>query len=117
VLGGELTRFEHLPTADPPRVRADLTLTLMRSSDRGSLLAKGYQAEEAVGGASPEDMAAAFNRLASRLIREVVGDLARLRRHAAAVGRAQDLGAGGRRHGVADLRAERRPGGARPAAG
>ena len=80
VLGGELARFEHLPTAAPPRVLADFTLTLMRGNDRRSILSKRYRGEEPTQGPTPEDMIIAFNRLSGRLIRKVVEDLRDLKR-------------------------------------
>jgi len=81
VLGGEVARFEHHPTALPPQVVADFTLTLMRSGDRSSMLAKRYAGEETAAANTPEEMVRAFNRLAGRLIGEVVQDLQRLRPH------------------------------------
>jgi cholesterol transport system auxiliary component len=78
ILGGELTRFEHLPTASPPRVVADFSLTLIRGSDRRSLLSTRYRGEEATGGDTPQDMARAFNRLAGRLTGSAVRDLSAL---------------------------------------
>lgn len=75
LLGGDLSRFDHLPTAQPPRVAVDFTLTLMRGDDRRSMLSKRYQGEEPTGGDTPEAMAAAFNRLAGRLLGEVLRDL------------------------------------------
>jgi cholesterol transport system auxiliary component len=75
ILGGELTRFEHLPTAGPPRVEADFSLTLVRGADRRSLFSRRYRGSEAVRAATPEAMARAFNRLASRLIDDAVRDL------------------------------------------
>jgi cholesterol transport system auxiliary component len=86
VLGGELTRFEHRPTAVPPRVTADLTLTLMRSGDRRSMLAKRYAGEEPAAASTPEEMVRAFQRLADRLVAEAVADLTRLRPHLRAPG-------------------------------
>lgn len=79
LLGGELARFEHRPTTPQPRVAADFTLTLMRGSDRRTLLTKRYQGEEPTDGATPEAMVRAFNRLSTRLIGEAVSDLSRLR--------------------------------------
>ncbi|MEA3277631.1 MAG: ABC-type transport auxiliary lipoprotein family protein [Pseudomonadota bacterium] len=79
LLGGELSRFDHLPTAQPPRVVAEFTLTLMRGDDRRSMLSKRYQGEEATGQSTPEAMAQAFNRLTGRLLGEVVRDLQSLR--------------------------------------
>lgn len=79
LLGGELSRFDHLPTARPPRVVVEFTLTLMRGDDRRSMLAKRYQGEEATVQSTPEAMAQAFNRLTGRLLGEVVRDLQSLR--------------------------------------
>jgi cholesterol transport system auxiliary component len=79
ILRGEIDRFEHLPTAEPPQVAADFSLTLMRGSDRRPLLARRYQGQEVVSGASPEAMARAFNRLAGRLVGDAVRDLQSLR--------------------------------------
>lgn len=75
ILGGEVGRFEHLPTADPPRVAGSLSLSLVRAQDRRLVLSKDYRGEIPVLGTSPADMAAAFNQLATTLAAEVVGDL------------------------------------------
>ena len=75
LLGGEVERFEHLPTATPPRVAGTLSLTLMRASDRRPLLVRRYDAEEIVAGETPAAMAAAATRLADRLAAAVVTDL------------------------------------------
>ena len=75
LLGGEVERFEHLPTATPPRVAGTLSLTLMRASDRRPLLVRRYDAEEIVAGETPAAMAAAATRLADRLAAAVVKDL------------------------------------------
>lgn len=79
ILGGELDRFEHLPTAAPPKVVADFSLTLVRSTDHRALFSRGYQGQEPTQGDSPEAMARAFNRLAGRLIGEAVRDIQALR--------------------------------------
>lgn len=79
ILRGEIDRFEHLPTAAPPKVAADFSLTLMRANDRRPLLARRYQGQEVVSDASPEAMARAFNRLAGRLVGDAVRDLQSLR--------------------------------------
>lgn len=79
ILGGEVTRFEHLPTDRPPRVRAELTLTLMRGDDRRSLVSKSYSGEEPTGADTPEAMVQAFDRLSARLLGEAVRDLQSLR--------------------------------------
>jgi cholesterol transport system auxiliary component len=75
LLSGEVERFEHLPTATPPRVAGTLSLTLMRASDRRPLLVRRYDAEEIVAGETPAAMAAAATRLADRLATAVVTDL------------------------------------------
>jgi cholesterol transport system auxiliary component len=75
VLGGELERFEHLPTAAPPEVTADFRLTLMRGTDRRPLFTRRYRGRERIEDAGPEAMARGFNRLAGRLIGEAVRDL------------------------------------------
>ncbi|WP_295881101.1 ABC-type transport auxiliary lipoprotein family protein [uncultured Thiohalocapsa sp.] len=79
LLTGELQRFEHRPTDDPPHVLGELSLTLVRGQGRQVLVAKTYRAEElvAVGPedrTTPEAIVAAFNRLAGRLIEQVVAD-------------------------------------------
>jgi len=75
VLGGEIARFEHLPTAVPPTVVVDFRLTLLHGTDRRSLFSRRYQGQEIVKGASPEAMARAFNQLTGRLIGNAVRDL------------------------------------------
>lgn len=79
ILRGEIDRFEHLPTAAPPKVAADFKLTLLRGSDRRPLFSRRYQGQEVTQDASPEDMARAFNRLAGRLVGDAVRDLQSLR--------------------------------------
>ncbi|NBC14853.1 MAG: hypothetical protein GVY09_16275 [Gammaproteobacteria bacterium] len=79
LLTGELERFEHRPTDMPPHVLGQLSLTLVRGKGRQVLVAKTYSAEEpvSVGPAdrtTPEAIIAAFNRLAGRLIGQVVAD-------------------------------------------
>lgn len=75
LLQGELVRFEHRPTDRPPRVSAELGLTLVANADRSSRFAKTYAGDEPIDGDTPEAMARAFNRLTARLIDEVVRDL------------------------------------------
>ena len=79
LLGGEVERFEHLPTEQPPRVSASFTLTLVRANDRGSIANRRYSGEEPVDGVSPDAMAEAFNRLTARLVAEAVRDLETLK--------------------------------------
>lgn len=78
VLGGNLERFEHLPTAERPTVTADFTLTLVGGRDRRPLFSRRYQGTEPTAGQGPEDLARAFNRLAGRLIGQAVQDIADL---------------------------------------
>ena len=79
ILGGEITRFEHLPTDRPPRVRAEVNLTLLRGDDRRSLISRKYAGDEPTGGDTPQAMVQAFDRLSGRLVGEVVRDLQLLR--------------------------------------
>ncbi len=74
LLGGELERFEHLPTATLPRVAGTLSLTLLQANDRRPLLVRRYDAEEIVAGETPAAMATA-TRLADHLAAAVVTDL------------------------------------------
>lgn len=75
MLGGEVTRFEHLPMERPPRVAGAINLVLVRAPDRAALASRQYAAEEPVVGDTPDAMAQAFNRLTGRLMAQVVGDL------------------------------------------
>ncbi len=75
LLGGEVQRFEHLPTDDPPRVAIGVNLALVRANDRSSMVSREYAGEEPLDAQTPEAMADAFNRLAARLIAEGVRDL------------------------------------------
>ncbi len=75
LLGGEVERFEHLPTASPPRVVGTLNLTLIRASDGRPLLERRHDAEEMVAGPNPADMATAASHLADQLAAKVVADL------------------------------------------
>jgi cholesterol transport system auxiliary component len=75
ILGGEVERFEHLPTASPPRVVATLNLALVRANDRKSLWNRQYSGDVQVEGATSEAMVEAFNRLAAQLVADVVRDL------------------------------------------
>ncbi|MBK1644022.1 hypothetical protein CKO25_05000 [Thiocapsa imhoffii] len=91
LLGGEIERFEHLPPgagleadeavpAEGGRVIGTLNLALVRAADRRVLWDRRYHREVAVAGTTPDDMAAAFNRLAALLVAEVVRDLRALPR-------------------------------------
>jgi cholesterol transport system auxiliary component len=75
LLGGELERFEHLPTDQPPRVAATLHLALVRAEDRSVVATREYSGEESVDADTPDAMIAAFNRLSARLAAAVVRDL------------------------------------------
>jgi cholesterol transport system auxiliary component len=79
LISGEVLRFEHLPTARPPGVSAELSLALVDGKTRRLLVSKTYSgfeptAASADGRTTPEAMAAAFNRLTGRLISELVRD-------------------------------------------
>lgn len=75
LLGGEVERFEHLPTATPPHMAGSLSLTLIRASDGRPLLERRHDAEVPVTGPTPADMAGAATRLADQLATAVVMDL------------------------------------------
>ena len=79
LLTGELLRFEHLPTDNPPRVAAELTLTLVDARTRALLASKVYSGFEPTAGAdgrtTPTEMVSAFNRLSGRLIAEAAADV------------------------------------------
>ncbi|QVL48196.1 MAG: membrane integrity-associated transporter subunit PqiC [Thiocapsa sp.] len=75
LLGGAVERFEHLPTATPPRVAGALNLALVRADDRRTLRDRSFRREVEVQGDTPEAMAEAFNRLAALLAADVVRDL------------------------------------------
>jgi len=75
LLGGELERFEHLPTDQPPRVAATFHLALVRAEDRSVVATWEYSGKESVDADTPDAMIAAFNRLSARLAAAVVRDL------------------------------------------
>ena len=76
LLTGELLRLEHLPSARPPQVAAELHLTLVDGYDRKPLFARLYQGTEATGAEDgPAAAAAAFDRLLGRLLGEAVRNL------------------------------------------
>jgi cholesterol transport system auxiliary component len=81
VLNGEVEHFEHWPRDQPPCVIATLNLSLVRVSDRQSVWTRRISGEEPVPSAAagtsatPDAMAAAFNRLAARLASAVARDL------------------------------------------
>lgn len=80
LLSGELTRFEHRPTAPRPHVLVELTLLLVEAQDRRLLLSETYTETEptprgAGGLMSPEQMIGAFNRALGRIFEAAVGDI------------------------------------------
>jgi cholesterol transport system auxiliary component len=80
LLTGELDRLEHLPSAIPPAVVAELRLTLVNDHDGRVLWGHLYRGREPT--ANPDDPAAApaaFDRLLGRLLGEAVRDLQALR--------------------------------------
>jgi cholesterol transport system auxiliary component len=78
LLGGEVERFEHWPTDQPPQVAMTLNLSLVHADDRHSLWARRYSGEEPVTASTQDGMAEAFNRLTARLLGEVLRDLKRV---------------------------------------
>lgn len=76
LINGMLSRFEHLPTADPPQVAVAFNLTLV-GNDRQTRFSKTYDGTEPVGASTPEAMVRAFNRLAGRLLTAAGRDLQR----------------------------------------
>jgi cholesterol transport system auxiliary component len=77
-LNGELTRFEHHPTATTPEVEIAFSMTLVVGEDRSTRFSKAYAGREPTGPSTPDAMVRAFERLSARLIAEVVRDLQRL---------------------------------------
>ncbi|ESQ17190.1 MAG: hypothetical protein N838_26475 [Thiohalocapsa sp. PB-PSB1] len=80
LLTGELTRFEHLPTNQPPQVAAEFSIALVSGKSRQLLASKTYAGFEptavnSLGRTTPAAMVAAFNRLSGRLITALVRDL------------------------------------------
>jgi cholesterol transport system auxiliary component len=59
-------------------VAAELTLTLLRSGDRGVLLNQRFSGEEPTDGETPMAMVSAFNRLSGRLISQAALEIGRL---------------------------------------
>jgi ABC-type uncharacterized transport system auxiliary subunit len=73
LLSGELTQLTHFPDAQPPRVEASLSFTLV-NADRRPVVSHLYQGSEPAG-PDPAAAAAAFDRLLGRLLAEAVRDL------------------------------------------
>ncbi len=86
LLSGKIIRFEHLPTAQPPRAALAFTLLLAQADSRAPILEREYEGREPVSGDTPDAMAQAFNRLAGRLIGKAVDDLRALRPRLRAAG-------------------------------
>jgi len=78
VVNGELTRFEHRPTAQPPSVSAAFNLTVITNSDRQTRFLKTYEGVEPTRESTPEAMVHAFNRLTERLLTEAARDMQRV---------------------------------------
>lgn len=79
LLTGELQRFEHRPTDNPPAVLAELWLTLVRGKGREVLVARSYMDTEPVatgpdGRMTPQAIVDAFNRLSGRILGQVIAD-------------------------------------------
>jgi cholesterol transport system auxiliary component len=79
LLTGELQRFEHRPTDNPPVVLAELWLTLVRGRGREVLVARSYTdtLPVAVGPGdrmTPQAIADAFNHLSGHIIGQVIAD-------------------------------------------
>jgi cholesterol transport system auxiliary component len=91
LLGGEVERFEHLPTDQPPRVAIAFNLALVTAAGRSSMTTRHYRGEEPVTGEGPDAVAEAFDRLAARLIAEAVRDAKGLKSSLAAVPQPSDL--------------------------
>ncbi|MFE8034212.1 ABC-type transport auxiliary lipoprotein family protein, partial [Thiohalocapsa marina] len=80
LLSGELTRFEHRPTDQPPGVSVEFSLALIQARGRGLLASNNYVGfEPTVNGAdgrtTPEAMVAAFDRVTGRLIEQAIRDV------------------------------------------
>ena len=80
LLSGELTRFEHRPTAAEPHVAVELTLVLVDAVDRRLVVSKTYSETEptprgADGLIRPETMIMAFDRATGRIIDAAIGDI------------------------------------------
>lgn len=79
LLGGEVARFEHRPTDNPPSVAVTINLALVRADDRSSMASRQYSGEEPVESGTPDAMARAFERLTARLVAEAVRDIQAVR--------------------------------------
>jgi len=80
LLTGELTRFEHLPTAPRPHVAVELTLVLVDADDRRLVVSKTYSETAPTprgpdGLMRPETMITAFDHATGRIIDAVIRDI------------------------------------------
>lgn len=78
LLGGQLSRFEHWPTHNPPQVAAEFALTLLDAERRSVRFTAIYAGTRPVHDATPSAMAAAFSALTGDLLAEALHDLAAL---------------------------------------
>ncbi len=77
-LSGQLTRFEHRPTAQPPTVALELELTLIETSTRRLRLARRYARQQPTAASTPVAMVAAFNQLVDQVLDEIIADLRKI---------------------------------------
>ena len=78
MLNGELSRLEHLPTADPPRVSAAFNLTLIANRNRAIQFNHSYSGSEPTPESTPAGMVTAFNHLTGKLLSQAIADIQRL---------------------------------------
>lgn len=74
-LSGQLTRFEHRPTAQPPTVALELELTLIEAATRRLVFVRRYTQQQPTAASTPAAMVAAFNQLVDRVLDEIIADL------------------------------------------
>ncbi|NEX16644.1 MAG: hypothetical protein C1943_08455 [Halochromatium sp.] len=78
ILNGELSRLEHLPTADPPQVSAAFNLTLIANRNRAIQFSHSYSGTEPTPASTPAGMVTAFNHLTGQLLSQAIADIQRL---------------------------------------
>jgi cholesterol transport system auxiliary component len=78
IVTGELMRFAHHPTADPPHVAVQFNLTLVLRKDRSTRFSRTYTGHEPTAQSTPEAMVEAFNQVTGRLLAEAIRDLQQL---------------------------------------